>query len=81
MIKTLTVIYDGEALRPADPIDLKPNARYLVTVEQEVAVAEGENAWDILARLTGKVEGPEDWAAEHDHYLYRTPKRRDEASS
>ena len=50
MIKTLTAIYDGEALRPEDPLDLKPNVRYLVTVE-------------------------------HDHYLYGTPKRRDEASS
>ena len=81
MTKTLTAIFDGEVLRPEEPIDLMPNVRYLVTVEQEVAAIEGENAWDALARLTGTVEGPTDWAAEHDHYLYGTPKRGDRASS
>lgn len=82
MTKTLTAVFDGEVLRPVGPIDLTPNVRYVVTVEQEVAAtAEGENAWDILAKLTGTVEGPTDWAAEHDHYLYGTPKRRDGAAS
>jgi len=81
MTKTLTAVFDGEVLRPEGPIDLTPNARYLVTVEQEVSTTEGESAWDILAQLTGTVEGPTDWAAEHDHYLYGTPKRRDGATS
>ena len=81
MDETLTAVFDGEVLRPEGPIDLTPNVRYRVTVEQEVAALAGENAWDILARLTGTVEGPTDWAAEHDHYLYGTPKRGDRASS
>jgi hypothetical protein len=25
--------------------------------------------------VIGSVEGPEDWAAEHDHYIHGTPKR------
>jgi hypothetical protein len=32
-------------------------------------------AWDLLRNLTGSVEMPSDWAGEHDHYLYGTPKR------
>lgn len=32
------------------------------------------NAWDVLESLIGTVEGPEDWAEQHDHYLYGTPK-------
>ena len=32
------------------------------------------NAWDVLESLIGKVEGPEDWSEQHDHYLYGTPK-------
>jgi hypothetical protein len=31
--------------------------------------------WDKLRALAGTVEGPEDWAENHDHYLYGTPKR------
>lgn len=35
----------------------------------------GTNVWDVLESLTGTVEGPSDWAEEHDHYIYGTPKR------
>ena len=41
MSKTLRAIFDGEVLRPEEPADLKPNTRYLVTIERE---AEGEEA-------------------------------------
>jgi hypothetical protein len=32
----------------------------------------------VLEKLIGTVEAPSDWAAEHDHYLYGTPKRADQ---
>lgn len=32
-------------------------------------------AWDEIAKLAGSVEGPEDWAAEHDHYIHGCAKR------
>lgn len=32
----------------------------------------------LLETLIGSVEAPSDWAAEHDHYLYGTPKRADQ---
>lgn len=32
-------------------------------------------AWDILEDMIGSVDAPPDWASEHDHYLYGTPKR------
>ena len=35
----------------------------------------GTTVWDVLESLTGTVKGPSDWAAEHDHYIYGTPKR------
>lgn len=31
--------------------------------------------WSFMEGLIGSVEGPEDWAAEHDHYLYGSPRR------
>ncbi|HEX5501754.1 MAG TPA: hypothetical protein VFW96_03985 [Thermomicrobiales bacterium] len=36
--------------------------------------AEGD-LFDLLDQLAGTLEMPEDWATEHDHYLYGTPKR------
>ncbi len=74
MTKTLTAVFDGQVLRPDSPVDLKANARYEVTIEREVREIGDQNAWETLEELTGTVQGPEDWAAEHDHYLYGTPK-------
>ncbi|MEA1945066.1 MAG: hypothetical protein U9N07_07035 [Euryarchaeota archaeon] len=37
-----------------------------------------QNAWDVLSKYSGTVEGPEDWSEEHDHYLYGVPKRKKE---
>lgn len=39
---------------------------------------DGGNAWDVLSKYAGTVEGPEDWSEEHDHYLYGVPKREKE---
>ena len=73
MSKKLHVIFDGKVLWPEEPVDLKPNAHYVVTIEQEKK-KETQNLWDVLEYLAGKVEGPEDWSQEHNHYLYHTPK-------
>jgi hypothetical protein len=32
--KTLRAIFDGEVLRPEEPVDLQPNTRYVVTIER-----------------------------------------------
>ncbi len=75
MGRTLTAVFDGKVLRPEEKLDLKPNVRYRVTVESEEADDQGTNAWEMLENLTGTLEEPEDWAAEHDHYLYGLPKK------
>lgn len=74
MSTVVTVTFDGRTLLPESPLDLKPNTQYVVTIEP-LTIAEG-NAWDVLEAMTGAIDAPEDWAAEHDHYLYGTPKRR-----
>ena len=43
-------------------------------VEPEAAFPPGD-VWDLLEYAAGTVEMPADWAREHDHYLYGTPKR------
>ena len=67
MARTLTAVFDGSVLRPEAPPDLKPNTRYRLRVEQELARAESENAWDTLEALIGTEQQSADWAAEHDH--------------
>lgn len=74
MSKTLHVLFDGKVLRPKEPVDLKPNTHYIVTIEREEPSGE-QTLWDVLSNLIGTVEGPEDWSQEHDHYLYGIPKR------
>ncbi len=37
--------------------------------------APAKDEWSLLGNMIGTVEGPADWAAEIDHYLYHTPKR------
>ncbi|MBF2026547.1 MAG: hypothetical protein IGS48_07235 [Oscillatoriales cyanobacterium C42_A2020_001] len=50
--------------------------KFVVTLRQQHLQTSG-NAWDVLESLTGTVEAPADWSAEHDHYLYGTPKRQE----
>jgi hypothetical protein len=58
------------------PDDLQQQVlKFVVTLRQEHLQFSDNNAWDILASLTGTVEAPADWSSEHDHYLYGTPKR------
>ena len=48
---------------------------FVLTLRQE-HIEESGNAWNVLESLTGTVEAPADWSAEHNHYLYSTPKRQ-----
>ncbi len=48
---------------------------FVLNLKQE-HLQESGNAWDVLESLTGTVETPIDWSAEHDHYLYGTLKQQ-----
>ena len=57
------------------------NGRYVILVEG-VSADEGEegDVLDLLETLAGTVDAPSDWAVEHDHYLYGTPKHHNETA-
>ncbi len=78
MIKTVSAIFEEGVLRPESPLDLEPNKRYILTIQDE-AESDAGDVWETLARLSGAVEAPSDWASEHDHYLYGTSRRNDDA--
>jgi hypothetical protein len=77
MQRTVHVIFDGEVLRPEEPLDLRPNGRYLVTIQEQASEPTGAEAPGMLDDLLDLITdfGVSDLAAQHDHYLYGTPKR------
>lgn len=75
MTKTLEAVFDGEVFRPEGKIDLIPNRHYILVIREKDEEPDSLNAWDILDKLTGTVEAPQDWALEHDHYLYGVPRK------
>jgi hypothetical protein len=77
MIRTLTVIFDGEVLRPTEPADFEQGRSYRITIEEQVASDQPVREAGVLDDLAEFVidTGIEDLAEQHDHYLYGTPKR------
>ncbi len=75
MEKTITVLFDGRVLDPEVPLDLKPHTRYRVTISESPQPSGNGDVWALLEQMAGSIEAPPDWAREHDHYLYDTPKR------
>jgi hypothetical protein len=76
------MVFDGEVLRPVVRLDLEPNVRYRVVIlpcfepsVHDEKASEPGSVWAWLDEMEGTVDGPGDWSAEVDHYLYGTPKR------
>ena len=78
MQRSVHVIFDGEVLRPEEPLDLQPNGRYRVIIDAETPaelVEQGPGMLDDILELAQDLDLPPDFAQQHDHYLYGTPKR------
>ena len=58
------------------PVYVPDGTRVEVMLPDEAVTAE-QNTLDWMKRYAGSVEGPEDFAAGHDHYIHGTPKRAD----
>ncbi|MBE9100810.1 hypothetical protein [Vacuolonema iberomarrocanum] len=59
------------------PDDLQQQVLSFVVNLRQQHFKASSDAWDVLESLTGTVEAPADWSAEHDHYLYGTSKRQE----
>jgi hypothetical protein len=73
--------FDGKVLVPDGPVDLPRDQKLVLHVavvgEAGPSSPSPAGAWGVLEEHAGSVEAPADWSAEHDHYLYGTPKRRE----
>jgi hypothetical protein len=69
MTKTLTAVFDGQVLRPDEPISLTPNTRVRITVEATDAARPAATSFLETAKSLN-LDGPSDWSSRMDHYLY-----------
>lgn len=59
------------------PDNLQQQVLTFVLALRQEQLQESGNAWDVLESLSGTVDAPADWSAQHDHYLYGIPKRQE----
>lgn len=80
--KTARAVFDGAVLRPTEPLDLAPDTLVEPTIEtvaptpppsQRDRQAPETSFLDVALSL--KLEGPADWSANLEEYLYRDKTR------
>jgi predicted DNA-binding antitoxin AbrB/MazE fold protein len=69
MTKTLEATYDGEVLRPDEPLELEPNTRVQITIETQQNRS-GNSASFLNTARSLNLEGPSDWSERLEEYLY-----------
>ncbi len=76
MAITVEAVYENGVLKPLQPLPLQEHETVRLTVEQrQPSLAEriAARARALPPEVLGAL--PDDLAAQHDHYLYGTPKR------
>lgn len=69
MTRTVQAVFDGEVLRPQEPLDLEPQTRVQITIETILEPIEKSQSFlDVAASLN--LEGPSDWSENLEEYLY-----------
>lgn len=73
MNKTVHATYDGEVLRPEEPVPLAPNTRVRITIEtaEPAEGGGGRSFLEVAASLS--LDGPADWSERLEEYLYGQP--------
>jgi AF2212-like protein len=61
MTKTIEAVFDGETLRPDEPLELAPNTRVRLTIEAPTP-SKTPQSFLRTARSLG-LTGPSDWSA------------------
>jgi len=72
MTQVITAHFDGKVIVPDEPVQLpvgEPLRLHVEMVESEPPFA------DLLRFAADLPDAPSDLAAQHDHYLYGSPKR------
>ncbi|MDT5123488.1 MAG: hypothetical protein QOC96_2970 [Acidobacteriota bacterium] len=78
MSQTLEATFDGEVLRPDEPIELEPNTRVRITIEPTTQTSEKKGQSFLQIARSLNLEGPSDWSERLDDYLYGLKDRSDD---
>ena len=73
MRKTVRAVFDGEVLRPEQPVDLQPNTTYVVTIVREAPAHEAALGEPYPLTEIGNLAtdmGVTDLASRHDWYAH-----------
>ena len=73
MSKTIEAVYDGEVLRPDEPLELQPNTRVRLTIDKLATETHGPRSFLRTARSLN-LQGPSDWSERIEEYLYEEQK-------
>jgi hypothetical protein len=75
-------VYENGVFRPTEPVELPENCPVALVIQKDTRTNPPQGSADpltTLAALAGEhpdnPDLPADLAAQHDHYLYGTPKR------
>ena len=69
MTETIEALFDGQVFRPNKPVKLKPNTRVRMVIEPMPPVEDKAASFLRTAKALN-LEGPPDWSANIDDYLY-----------
>jgi len=69
MVKTIEALFDGTVFHPTEPLAIAPNTRVRMTIET-VSPAQGRAASFLRTARALNLDGPPDWSANIDEYLY-----------
>jgi hypothetical protein len=77
MTRTIKVHFDGKVFVPDEPVDLPVGTQVEVQIVASTPAERGPlmDLVDWVETLPPLPDSPGDAAAQHDHYLYGTPKR------
>lgn len=69
MAETIRALFDGKVFRPAEPVALEPNT-YVQIIVSTVSGNSKEPVSFLRVARALNLEGPPDWSANLDKYLY-----------
>ena len=76
MAITVEAVYENGVLKPAQPLPLEEHEKVRITVEQQQPPLAERIVARALALPPHVLDSlPDDLAAQHDHYLYGTPRK------
>jgi hypothetical protein len=68
---SITATVENGTIKLPDGMNLPDGTKVEITVPEP----ERETSGKWMLKFAGCIDGPEDFASEHDHYIHGTPKR------